>query len=97
MDDDLLKFDKVKSVFVNPNVHGLLKDEDQFHGIPKIHMLTHYTYLIRELGTPDGYNTKISEHLHIDYVKDPWRSTNHVNPIPQMVAYLEKKEAWILL
>ncbi|KAG8734242.1 hypothetical protein FRC10_011812, partial [Ceratobasidium sp. 414] len=54
-------------------------------------------FLIRELGAADGYSTEIMEHLHIDCVKEPWRATNHVNPLPQMVTYLQKKEAWVLL
>ncbi|KAG8727981.1 hypothetical protein FRC10_005437, partial [Ceratobasidium sp. 414] len=97
MDQDLSTFNEAKTAFINPNIEGLPPDERRFHRIPKMHMLTHYTYLIRELGTPDGFNTELTERLHIDCVKEPWRATNHVNPIPQMVAYLQKKEAWALL
>ncbi|KAG8737616.1 hypothetical protein FRC10_008018 [Ceratobasidium sp. 414] len=97
MDHDLSEFHRVKDVFINPRVRHLVKSEGHFNLIPKIHMLMHYTYLIRELGAPNGYNTEITERLHIDCVKEPWRTTNHVNPIPQMIAYLERKEAWTLL
>ncbi|KAG9090695.1 hypothetical protein FRC06_000921 [Ceratobasidium sp. 370] len=97
MDRDLLTFNEVKAAFVNLDIMGLPLDERRFHLIPKIHMLTYYTYLIRELGTPDGFNTEITKRLHIDCVKEPWRATNHVDPIPQMISYLEKKEAWTLL
>ncbi|KAG9123862.1 hypothetical protein FRC07_013710 [Ceratobasidium sp. 392] len=97
MEDDLLEFDEVKNVFVNANIPGLLKREDQFYRIAKFHMLTHYFDLIRQFGAPMGYNTETTKQLHIDYVKEPWRASNRVNPLQQMVAYLQRKEAWTLL
>ncbi|QRV96544.1 hypothetical protein RhiJN_24562 [Ceratobasidium sp. AG-Ba] len=97
MDQDLLEFDAVKNVFVHPKKKGLLNHEQRFHKIVKIHSLTHYTYLIRELGAPQGFSTEITERLHIDYVKKPWSTTNHVNPTQQMIAYLQNREAWALL
>ncbi|KAG8730500.1 hypothetical protein FRC10_002649 [Ceratobasidium sp. 414] len=97
MESDLEEFETVKSVFVDKDVKGLLPNEQRFHRIPKIHMLLHYCHLIRELGAAVRYSTKITERLHIDCMKEPWRATNHVNPIPQMISYLEKKEAWTLL
>ncbi|KAG8708612.1 hypothetical protein FRC08_018808 [Ceratobasidium sp. 394] len=60
-------------------------------------MLLHYPFFIRELGAARGYSTEITKRLHIDCVKEPWRATNHVNPEPQMIGYLEKKEHWALL
>ncbi|KAG9077556.1 hypothetical protein FRC06_008841, partial [Ceratobasidium sp. 370] len=42
-------------------------------------------------------STEITERLHIDCVKEPWQATNHNDPIPQMIYYLQKKEAWCLL
>ncbi|KAG9086517.1 hypothetical protein FRC06_003041, partial [Ceratobasidium sp. 370] len=97
MERDLETLDRVKGVFVDGDIEGLLANESRFHGIPKLHMLTHYVFLIRELGAIDGYSTEITERLHIDCVKEPWRTTNHVNPLPQMITYLQKKEAWALL
>ncbi|KAG8730593.1 hypothetical protein FRC10_002580 [Ceratobasidium sp. 414] len=70
---------------------------ERFHGIPKLHMIGHYAHFIRELGTADGYNTEVPERLHIDYVKVPWRASNHVNAIPQMTTYLQRQEAWAYL
>ncbi|KAG8709952.1 hypothetical protein FRC08_017839 [Ceratobasidium sp. 394] len=97
MERDLKTFERVKGVFVDKDIEDLLANEARWHGIPKFHMLTHYTFLIRELGATDGYSTEITERLHIDCIKEPWRATNHVNPLPQMVSYLQKKEAWSLL
>ncbi|KAG8789232.1 hypothetical protein FRC12_013725 [Ceratobasidium sp. 428] len=97
MDRDLQTFDKVKGVFIHPDNPKLLSHEDRFNDIPKIHAPTHYTEYIRELGTPDGFSTEITERLHIDCVKEPWRATNHVDPYQQMLTYLQQKEAWSLL
>ncbi|KAJ7743396.1 hypothetical protein B0H16DRAFT_1664152 [Mycena metata] len=44
------------------------KNRDDFD-IPKIHSMQHYVDMIRALGTADGYNTKLSERLHIDCAK----------------------------
>ncbi|KAG9078480.1 hypothetical protein FS749_009490 [Ceratobasidium sp. UAMH 11750] len=97
MDRNLETFHGVKHIFVDPDVNGLLNDEDQFNNIAKIHMLSHYTRAIRELGVPDGYNTEATERLHIDYVKIPWRDGNHVNATQQIATYLQRKESWVLL
>ncbi|KAG9086465.1 hypothetical protein FRC07_013081, partial [Ceratobasidium sp. 392] len=43
--------------------------------------------------TPDGYSTETPEHLHIVYVKIPWRASNRRNPFPQMVRYVRQLEA----
>ncbi|QRW00944.1 hypothetical protein RhiJN_28962 [Ceratobasidium sp. AG-Ba] len=97
MEQDLLAFNEVKSVFVDPNNRLLLSHERRFHSFIKFHSLTHYRYFIRELGSPRGFTTEITERLHIDYVKKPWSTTNHVNPTQQMIAHLQNREAWALL
>ncbi|QRV79955.1 plasma membrane ATPase 4 [Ceratobasidium sp. AG-Ba] len=70
-----------------------LQTREAFHGIPKIHMIQHYTMLIWMLGTPDGYNTETSERLHIDFVKIGYRASNRVNAIKQMAMYMQRVEA----
>ncbi|QRW07669.1 hypothetical protein RhiLY_06668 [Ceratobasidium sp. AG-Ba] len=97
MRQDFLDFDSSKGVFVDASKKGLVNHEDRFHKIPKIHSPTHYPYLICQLGAPEGFNTEITERLHIDFVKKPWSTTNHVNATLQMIAYLENREAWTLL
>ncbi|KAG8753856.1 hypothetical protein FRC12_011393 [Ceratobasidium sp. 428] len=96
MNRDLLDFYESQDVFIGGK-KGMVKDERGFNKIRKIHMLTHYPYLIRQLGAPEGFNTKITERLHIDFVKKPWAATNHVNATQQMIAYLGDEEAWSLL
>ncbi|QRV78328.1 helix loop helix DNA-binding domain protein [Ceratobasidium sp. AG-Ba] len=97
MEQDLLAFNEVKNVFVDPNNRLLLSHERRFHGFIKFHSLTHYRYFIRELGSPQGFTTEMTERLHIDYVKKPWSTTNHVNATQQMIAHLQNREAWALL
>jgi hypothetical protein len=48
----------------------------QNFNIPKFHSLIHYVSAICSHGTLDGYNTKTPEHLHIDFVKAPFRAGN---------------------
>ncbi|CAE6368386.1 unnamed protein product [Rhizoctonia solani] len=61
--------------------------------MPIMHMVTHYSYSIRQLGTPDGYNTESPEYLHIPFVKEGWRASNKKNPIPQIVKYVGRMQA----
>ncbi|KAG8769803.1 hypothetical protein FRC12_004732, partial [Ceratobasidium sp. 428] len=56
-------------------------------------MLSHYAHSIRELGTPDGYNTESPEHLHIIYAKRGWRASNRRQAIRQIVKYIQRLEA----
>ncbi|KAG8741812.1 hypothetical protein FRC10_002411, partial [Ceratobasidium sp. 414] len=60
-----------------------------FDRMAKLHMLSHYTDNIHELGMPNGYSTETAEHLHIIYVKIPWCMSNHWHPFPQMVKYVQ--------
>ncbi|KAG8708011.1 hypothetical protein FRC08_000162 [Ceratobasidium sp. 394] len=90
LDSDLARFHDLKHIFVS---HGGVKDWD---AIPKLHMLNHYTYLIREFGTTDGYNTETSEWLRIDCVKVFYRASNKVDPTEQMITNLQQREAWAI-
>ncbi|QRV95080.1 Zn-finger protein [Ceratobasidium sp. AG-Ba] len=95
MDSALQAFHDTKSVLLDRNnkALGIVKGEEGFDRIAKLHMLGHYTQDIRQFGTPDGYSTETSEHLHIMYVKIPWRMSNRRNPMPQMVGYTRRLEA----
>ncbi|KAG8726248.1 hypothetical protein FRC10_007303, partial [Ceratobasidium sp. 414] len=90
MDNALRTFHANKAVFQR---EGAVKTKKAFHGIPKIHMIQHYVYLIKQLGTPDGYNTETSERLHIDFAKLGYRASNKVNAIKQMALYIQRVEA----
>ncbi|CAE7180458.1 unnamed protein product, partial [Rhizoctonia solani] len=90
MEDVLRTFHNHKDVFEEL---GAVATDKGFHGIPKIHMISHYMHLICELGTPDGYNTETSERLHIDFAKLGYRASNKVNATKQMALYIQRLEA----
>jgi hypothetical protein len=90
LEDDLEEFHGAKGIFRVRRIH---ESRYRFNGIAKLHMLRHYPHQIREFGTPDGYSTEGPERLHIDLVKVPYRTTNGVNPEPQMVLHLQRLEA----
>ncbi|KAG1803344.1 uncharacterized protein BJ212DRAFT_1285141 [Suillus subaureus] len=64
--------------------------------IPKIHQLTHYVQSITLFGATDGFNTKLPEHLHINFAKDTYRATNKCDYEEQMVLWLQRQEAVFL-
>ncbi|KAG8751037.1 hypothetical protein FRC12_012637 [Ceratobasidium sp. 428] len=72
---------------------GIYEGLERFDGIPKWHMVSHYAETIRELGTPDGYNTEAPEYLHIVYVKRGWAASNKRDAIPQIIKYCQRLEA----
>ncbi|CAE6444518.1 unnamed protein product [Rhizoctonia solani] len=91
--NDLRVFHATKRVFIDS---GARDSALGFAGLTKLHMLEHYFEWIRRMGTLDGYTTDISERLHIDCVKNPWRSTNHVNATEQMTTRLQRTEIWAI-
>jgi hypothetical protein len=88
MDSALDGFHKEKQIFKDS-----VKNKKGFDGIPKLHAVSHYTTSIRQLGSPDGFSTETPERYHIDYAKDPYRASNHVNPTKQMTTRLQREEA----
>ncbi|KAG8700650.1 hypothetical protein FRC08_004577 [Ceratobasidium sp. 394] len=88
MERALAEFHNAKDVLVDRKMV-----RNTFDQIAKLHMLSHYVDDIHELGTPDGYSTETSEHLHIIYVKIPWRMSNRREPFLQMIKYVQRLEA----
>ncbi|KAG8701271.1 hypothetical protein FRC08_004189 [Ceratobasidium sp. 394] len=84
------KMHRLKHVLVSSGVYQRLGRLDN---IPKWHMILHYADSIRELGTPDGYNTEGLEYLHIIYVKRGFAASNKRDAIPQIIEYCERLEA----
>ncbi|KAG9076990.1 hypothetical protein FRC06_009172, partial [Ceratobasidium sp. 370] len=93
LEEDLEEFHALKEIFVS---EGALTTVLGWDSIPKLHMLSHYVFLIREFGTTDGYNTELPEQLHIDYVKIPYHASSKVKPTQQMITLLQRSEAWAL-
>ncbi|KAG8733444.1 hypothetical protein FRC10_000243 [Ceratobasidium sp. 414] len=89
MDEWLVIFHANKDVF-RKRPDGTDRDFDLIH---KLHMLRHHTYSIRELGTPDGTNTEMSEFLHIPLAKVPYQASNKVEPMEQMTKHVQRNNA----
>lgn len=90
LEEALAAIHESKGVLVELGVH---KSFGHVNRIPKLHMVSHYSYFIREMGTPDDYSTEAPEHLHIEYAKRGWRHSNKVRPLPQMIKFVQRFEA----
>ncbi|KAG8920360.1 hypothetical protein FRC01_000803 [Tulasnella sp. 417] len=78
-------FNAAKDVFIRAGLR------DHFN-IGKIHSLAHYAPSIIDYGALDGYNSEISERLHIDFAKLGYRASNRKAYLDQMVTWLERHE-----
>jgi hypothetical protein len=65
----------------------------QHFNIPKVHSMQHYLHMIRSHGTADGYNTEVSERLHIDFAKHAYTASNKKDYIAQMKTWLARRES----
>jgi hypothetical protein len=79
-------FHNHKDIFIEL---GLCED----FNIPKFHAIQHYINSIHALGSADGYNTELSERLHIDYAKEGYRASNKRDYVEQMALWLQRQEA----
>ncbi|KAF9522133.1 hypothetical protein CPB83DRAFT_872088 [Crepidotus variabilis] len=68
----------------------------QNFNFPKDHFSNHYRELIKLFGTTNNFNTKYTEHLHIDLAKEAFRATNSKDEFPQMTAWLDRREKVML-
>ncbi|KAG8745280.1 hypothetical protein FRC12_014582 [Ceratobasidium sp. 428] len=92
MEQALKTFNRLWDVIIRMKI---FKNAGRFDGIPKLHMLTHYADMTRQLGAPDSYNTESPEHLHIEYAKTPYCASNKVRPTNQMVKFIQRQETRI--
>lgn len=53
--------------------------------LPRQHSMVHYRHLIQLFGAPNGLCSSITESKHIKAVKEPWRRSNHCDPMGQML------------
>ncbi|CDO71968.1 hypothetical protein BN946_scf184943.g2 [Trametes cinnabarina] len=90
MDALLARFCDLRQIFVETGVRP-----DGF-SLPRQHALLHYTWMIKQFGSPNGVCTSISESKHIAAVKRPWRASNRNKPLLQILrtnAHLSKLAA----
>jgi hypothetical protein len=90
MEEALKTFHRLKKVVVRLE---MLESESKFDWIPKLHMIGHYALSVREFGTPDGYNSETPERLHIEFAKKGWLASNRRDPIPQIIKFVQRREA----
>lgn len=76
-----LTFHRHKDVFIELGVR-------EHFNIPKLHSMAHYLESITQKGALDGYNTELSEWLHIDFAKDTYGSGNRRDYIAHMTTWL---------
>ncbi|KAF8526818.1 hypothetical protein JB92DRAFT_3108051 [Gautieria morchelliformis] len=86
LQDSLQTFHEHKAVFIKAGIRKHFR-------IPKIHIMEHYAHLIRAKGSADGFNTEMSERLHIDCAKEGYRASNKKNYTQQMIQYLWRQES----
>ncbi|KAJ7614490.1 hypothetical protein FB45DRAFT_1110243 [Roridomyces roridus] len=92
-DDSLARLEESWFLFHNNKDVFIDKGVRQNFDIPKIHAMKHYVDMIRSVGTADGYNTELSERLHIDCAKLGYAASNKRNYIQQMTRWLMRREA----
>ncbi|CAK5274931.1 unnamed protein product [Mycena citricolor] len=86
LEEAWLLFHAHKDVFIAKGIR-------EHFNIPKIHAMKHYVDQIRSKGTADGFNTELSERLHINYAKMGYNSSNKNGYIQQMTRWLSRREA----
>ncbi|KIJ09145.1 hypothetical protein PAXINDRAFT_87881, partial [Paxillus involutus ATCC 200175] len=89
LDTALATFHLHKDIFIELEVRN-------HFNIPNVHWLSHYVQSIRLYSSPDGFNTELPEHLHINFAKDAYQSSNKHNYKEQMVLWLQHQEAIFL-
>ncbi|KZT51565.1 hypothetical protein CALCODRAFT_442895, partial [Calocera cornea HHB12733] len=71
----LLEFHANKHGFVELGARKT-QERDNWICIPKFHSLVHYMWAVYEGGSLDNWTTSITERLHIDFAKLPFRHTS---------------------
>jgi hypothetical protein len=101
-----LKYDEEWEARKGPSLRKQLETEHFHFGLPKMHLLSHYREFIVQMGSPDNYTTDISERLHITNVKNPYRGSNRVDFLRQIllhndrhtsIAYMEQTLKWLAM
>jgi len=74
---------------ISSNIHLFLpyRKSHSMSKIPKIHSLLHYIKCIREMGSANNSDTKISKAAHKNLIKDGYHSSNEINYILQMLQW----------
>jgi hypothetical protein len=68
-----------------------LRPGENLWGYIKLHMLNHYGYHVKEKGTIDGSDSSHMESKHKEDAKLPFRASNQVDPIFQMLRLVDRR------
>jgi len=79
LEDALSRFHEYRVVFQEEGVR------EKGFSLPRQHSANHYPEMIRLFGAPNGLCSSITESKHIKAVKEPWRRSNHHNPLKQIL------------
>lgn len=82
LEQSLVTFYANKDIFVDLGVQG-------HFNILKLHSLLHYSLSNTLFGSTDNYNTKQTEQLHINFMKDAYHVMNHKDKYAQITTWLE--------
>ncbi|KAJ7239445.1 hypothetical protein C8J57DRAFT_1727328 [Mycena rebaudengoi] len=91
--ESLAKLEDAWNLFHANKEIFITKEIREHFNIPKIHSMKHYVDMIRALGTADGYNTELSERLHIDCAKLGYGASSKKDYTVQMTRFLMRREA----
>ncbi|TFK72995.1 hypothetical protein BDN72DRAFT_894243 [Pluteus cervinus] len=86
LDEALSRFHKERQIFKDVGIR-----ED--FNLPRQHSLIHYRWLIQQYGAPNGLCSSITESKHIKAVKEPYRRSNHNQPLGQMALTNQRLDA----
>ncbi len=86
MDKVWLVIHKNKEIFQKLGIH-------KYFNISKFHSIIHYIFAICTHRALDSYNTKSPEHLHIDFVKIPFRAGNKQDYTVQITTWISYHNA----
>lgn len=59
--------------------------ENSHFNFPKIHLMSHFSEHVRRFGSIPQYSTEAGESAHRDQIKAPYRHTNKVDPMLQIL------------
>jgi len=80
LEDALARFHEYRAIFHEEGIR-----ETNAFALPRQHVTNHYPEMIRLFGAPNGLCSSITESKHIKAVKEPWRRSNHNQPLKQML------------
>ncbi|SJL15899.1 uncharacterized protein ARMOST_19407 [Armillaria ostoyae] len=91
-DESLSKLDEAWHTFHDKKAVFIDLDIRQHFNIPKVYSTIHYASIIWSHGTADSFNTEASKHLHIDFTKVAYNTSNKKDYVKQMTMWLRRQE-----